>query len=195
MHDAAHALRDQVEATPGPIWAVVTEAGELGVDQAGIDLAQFLVSQPGAGHHGGAIVLHQDIRPLHQLEEDLPALRLFVIEGDALLVAVDVAEVPVSFVPVSHGPRGVPLAGAFDLDHLGPHVRQHHGAKRAGHVFGQVQHPQAVQGREALPGSIVFLSHVDNGNVVDDWGEEISFVYGFNPPSVPAFFTSVMAEE
>ena len=45
----------------------------------------------------------------------------------------------IAFAAVAHRPRRIAAAGPLQLDHLGTHVGQNHGAKRAGHMFGQIQ--------------------------------------------------------
>ena len=39
----------------------------------------------------------------------------------------------------------VTAAGRFDLEYLGAHVREHHGAARSGLVAGQIEDPYAVE--------------------------------------------------
>ncbi len=68
VHDAAHALGDQVEAAPLPVRSVRAEAGELGVDEARIRLLQDLVAEPRALHDGRTVVLHEHVRARHELE-------------------------------------------------------------------------------------------------------------------------------
>src|SRR5262249_14922942 len=102
VHDPAHALSDEIEATLLAIGAVGAEAGELGVDEARIGLPECLVAEPRALHDGGAVVLHEHVGPRNQLEEDLPAARRLVVEGDALLVAVDVAEIWIALASIAH---------------------------------------------------------------------------------------------
>ena len=72
MHDPAHPLCDQVEAAAPRVRPVIAEAGELRVDQARVDLAQCVVSEPGARHHGRPIILDQHVHILDKPQEKRP---------------------------------------------------------------------------------------------------------------------------
>ena len=74
-HDAAHALRDQVEAALVAVGAIVAVAGELRVDQTRVLCAEHLVAEAGALHDRGPVVLHEDVGALDQREEHLAAAR------------------------------------------------------------------------------------------------------------------------
>src|SRR4026209_2126259 len=145
VHDAPHALGDEIEAALLAIGPVGAEAGELRVDEPRIGGAERLPAEPGAVHHRRAVVLHEHVGGDDQLREDLAAARALVVEGEALLVAVDVAEVRVALAAVAHAARGVARARALQLDHLGSHVGQDHGAEGPRHVLGQVEHLHAVE--------------------------------------------------
>ena len=103
MHDPAHALRDQVKAAAPGIGPVITEPGELGVDQPRVELVQCVEAEPGARHHGRPVVLDQHVHGFDEPQEQRLPSKPLVIERDALLVAVDVAE------------TGVALGAALDL--------------------------------------------------------------------------------
>ena len=143
VHDPAHPLRDQVEAAAPGMGPVIAEAGELGIDEARVDLAQILEAEPGARHHRRPIILDQHVDAGGELDEQRLSLGLLVIEGDALLVAVDVAEIGVALGAVAPGAHRIALARALELDHLGPHISEDHRAERPRHVLGQVEHLQA----------------------------------------------------
>jgi hypothetical protein len=69
---------------------------------------------------------------------------LVQVDGDAFLVAVEHGE--------KAGARAQQMPGAvafhrLDLDHLGPHVGQHHTAGRAHHHVGEFDHTQAGEGQ------------------------------------------------
>src|SRR5262249_1995760 len=149
---------DQVEATLLAVGPVGAEARELGIDEPRVHLPELVVAEPRAVHDGGAVVLHEHIRAGDQLEEDLPAARGFVVEGDALLVPVDVAEVGVALVAVSHGAGVVTSAWALELDHLRAHVSEDHGAVGSRHVLRHVHDLHAGQGT-----TLTLLSHAASG--------------------------------
>ena len=68
-HEAAHALRDLVEARPGGVGSVLAETGHAREDDPLVDLLQRLVVHAEAELHVGAVVLHHHVGLLHQLPE------------------------------------------------------------------------------------------------------------------------------
>jgi len=102
-------------------------------------------STPNPARYRRAIVLDQRVYAFDQPQKQRPPLGLLVIEGDALLVAVDVAETRVALAAVAPGARRIPFSRAFDLDDSRTHVGQDHRAERSGHVLGQVEHLQPMQ--------------------------------------------------
>ena len=87
-----------------------------------------------------AEVLHQHVRGLEQLPEDLAARRRLEVQGDAPLAAVHGEEVRASSVHKGRAPAAgvVALAGLLDLDHVGARVREGLGAIRPGEDAGEV---------------------------------------------------------
>ena len=145
MHDAAHPLRDQVEAATPGMGPIIAETGELGVDEARVDLAQIFKAESGARHHRRPVILDQHVDAGDELEKQPLSFGLLVIEGDALLVTIDVAEIGVALAAVAPGAHRIAFAGALELDHLGAHVGEDHRAERPRHVLGQIEHLQAMQ--------------------------------------------------
>ena len=145
MHDAAHPLRDQVEPAAPGIGPVIAESRELGINQSPVHIAQLLPAEPGARHHRRPVILDENIDALDELQKQRPSLGLLVVERDALLVAIDVAEIGVALAAVAPGAHRVALARPFELQHLSPHIGEDHRAERPGHVFGQIEHPEPVQ--------------------------------------------------
>jgi hypothetical protein len=90
-------------------------------------------STPNPARYRRAIVLDQRVYAFDQPQKQRPPLGLLVIEGDALLVAVDVAETRVALAAVAPGARRIPFARAFDLDDFRTHLGQDHRAERSGH--------------------------------------------------------------
>ena len=74
-HQPAHALRDLVEARPLAIGAVLAEAGDAGIDDALVDLAQVLVIDAEPILHVGAEVLDHHVGLLDHAQERGAALR------------------------------------------------------------------------------------------------------------------------
>ena len=160
VHDPAHALRDQIEAALLAIGPIRAEAGKLGIDEARVLLLERLEAEPGPLHDGGAVVFHEHVHAGDELEEDLLAAGRLVIERQAFLVAVDVAEVGIALAAVAHGARGIARPGPLHLDHVGAHVGQDHGAVRPRHVLGQVENLEPIQGPAR-----VLLGHVTSVKV------------------------------
>src|SRR5207249_3092491 len=88
-HDAAHALRDQVVAAAIRVRARPTEARDRAIDQPGIDRGERLVIDAETPGHAGAIVLDEHVRRRHEALQHGDAVRLFEIEHERALVAVD----------------------------------------------------------------------------------------------------------
>jgi hypothetical protein len=162
MHDAAHALRDQVKAAAAGMGTVIAEPGELGVDQPWKLLVQRLEAQPDAGHHGRTIVLDQHVHIGDELEKQCPSFPLLVVKSNALLIAVDVTEVSVALAAVAPSAGRIPLPRPFQLDDLRAHIGEDHRAERPRHVLGQVQHFEAVEWA-----IVVFL--VSHESVLRSW--------------------------
>jgi hypothetical protein len=60
-HDAAHRLRDQIEAAAMTVGPGTAESRERAVDQAGVGRAQRLVVEAELGHRAGTVVLDDDV--------------------------------------------------------------------------------------------------------------------------------------
>src|SRR5215470_3694343 len=94
--DGDHAtlcLEDQVERGAVAIGPVLAEAGHGAIDDAGVPLPGLLVAQAQALERARAVILQHDVRALHELEEELLALRALEIDLDALLVAMQAHEI------------------------------------------------------------------------------------------------------
>ena len=75
-HDAAHRLRDQVEAAAMTVGTGASEAGERAVDQPRIALPQVLIVEAQLGERAGPVVLDHDVGVLQQ-----PAQHAFAALG------------------------------------------------------------------------------------------------------------------
>src|SRR5690606_37256546 len=129
-HDAAHGLGDGVVAGLVPVGTVLAEARDGAVDDAGIDLPQLLVTHAYLVGGAGPEVLQYHVGLPRQAVDDLPALFLLEVHGDAALVAVDAEEVGRLAADEGRapGPGVVAGAGTLHLDDVGAQVRQHHEA-------------------------------------------------------------------
>ena len=120
-HDAAHALRDLVEAWTVAVRAVLAEAGNAGEDDARIHLRERLVIDAEAELDVGPEVLHHHVGRLYEPEEDVLGLGQLEVERHRALVAVQVLHVrPVA--RTAHVLVRIRARRRFDLDHVGAEV-------------------------------------------------------------------------
>ncbi|MNS97118.1 hypothetical protein D3C72_1314410 [compost metagenome] len=129
----------------------VQKALQACIDEPRIDPCERLVTQVQAFHGVGRKILHQHVRRLDQLQQYRSATRILQVNGDAALVAVEIAEV--TRPEALQTPRPIAVHG-LDLDHVGAQVRQHHAARRPHHRVPEIQHANARQ--RQLP----FIRHV-----------------------------------
>jgi len=128
------------------VGAVVAEAGDGGIDDGRIDLAQLLIAQAQAVHNAGTVILQNHVALGHQLAEHLFTGLALEVQDDAALVAVEVHIIGAFAVDNGKVAAGViALAGTLDLDDLGAQICQHHAAVRGGKHAGQIQHLHAGQ--------------------------------------------------
>ena len=139
-HEPGEPLDDLVERRIFPAGPGLAETGHAAIDQPREIRSEGLVFQAEFGHGAGLEVFHHHVRAGQQFLNDPPAFRVLQVDGQALLVAVE--------VQVSHrhsvGAR-TEVAGAvalqrLQLDHFRAHVAQHLRAKRPGEHLGEVQH-------------------------------------------------------
>ena len=147
-HRAAHSLGDHIVSRPLGIGSGIAESADIGHDQpfiqrlAGGGIQAELFAARAARH-----VMHQHIGFAEQLFQDLPPLRPAQIQGQAALVAVGAQEVGAILADERRPPPPglIPLAGAFDLDHLCPQIAQQLGAVRPGQGRSMIQHQHPLQ--------------------------------------------------
>ena len=102
------------------------------VDEARIDLLERLVLHPQPAGGVGAIIVHQHVGGLGQLEQRLAAGLLLEVEHDRALGAI-AAEIEGGHARIARRPelaRGVAL-GRLDLDHVGAEIAQLLGRPRS----------------------------------------------------------------
>jgi hypothetical protein len=147
-HEAAHALRDLVEAGAVGVGPRLAEAGEGYIDKARVDGAQGLIVEAKPALDVRAIVLDQHVGIGGHLFQDRDALRFLEIERDAAFVAVQVEEI--GTVPrTAHGVQ-LPTRGHLDLDDVGAPVGEVARGRRPGARARQVDHFEPGEGALAL---------------------------------------------
>ncbi|MNQ87578.1 hypothetical protein D3C85_1028070 [compost metagenome] len=145
-----HHLDHLVQRLAFPVGAI-QKALQAGVDEPRIGPAERLVAQVQALHRIGREILHQHVRRLDQLQQDRASALVLQVNGNAALVAVEIAEV--AGPEPLQASRSVAFHG-FDLDHVGAQVRQHHAAGRAHHRVPEIKHANTRE--RQLP----FIRHV-----------------------------------
>src|SRR5262249_29496430 len=92
-HQTAHALRDLIEPGALVIGAVLAEAGNAAIDDAGIDLLHALIVDAELGFHVGAEILDHHVGLGDQAVENFQTLRVLQVQRYRPLVAVQILEV------------------------------------------------------------------------------------------------------
>jgi len=94
----------------------------------------------------GPEILDDDVGVFREPHENFPALRLFHVERDAFLVAVQYREAVALVVDLGvEAARAVAFGKRFDLGHVRAHVRHHQRAIGPGHDGGEIQNFHPVE--------------------------------------------------
>jgi hypothetical protein len=96
-------------------------------------------------HHPAAHVVVKDVRRLNEAPEHLHTRRVFHVEEDRALPAIERVEVGVARPALLQPASGVGIRVRLDLDDVRTHVREHRGGVRALLPHGQVQDPVALE--------------------------------------------------
>ena len=148
-------LADQVEYTGDgqeidvvgrlvPVWTVLPITAERAVNEARADALQRLVVAAKARHNAGPEAFDQHVGVGRELVQQLLAVVLLQIDGDAALVTIDELKSRSPF-RLCHLLRRRPRR-RFDLHHFSAHVSEHHGAKRARGHADELENFEAFQG-------------------------------------------------
>src|SRR5438477_670854 len=142
-------LGDVVQIMPGEggIGSGLAIAGDRAIDQTRVQRFEGVVINAQAFGYAWTQLFDQDISLTRQLVEDLARLRIFEVNTDALLVALE-GVIGRGATGASHlGARSTGLFSAaaggrarlLHSDHLGSHITENHGAKRPGGESGKVK--------------------------------------------------------
>ncbi len=96
---------------------MVPKAGHAHHDDIGTHLDQAFVIKAVLGHDAGTKILHHHIADRHQTLQQLLSFRGLKVQGDVLLVAIDL-----SVIWAIGSPFG--KFTGFDFDHLSSEIRQ-----------------------------------------------------------------------
>src|SRR5262249_37842618 len=133
---------------PARLGTALAEAGDRAIHEPRIERAKGIIAEPETLHRAGPEVLQHDVRLADQLSQDVLAFRSFHVEGEALLAPVHGHEVGRLATDERRPPaRVVALGRLLDLDDLGPHVTEEHGAEWAGEDPREVDDTHAGEGR------------------------------------------------
>ena len=129
-HDPAERLHERFVAGAVLPGSGPPERRDRAVDEPGVDRGQRVVAQAEALHRARPEILDEHVRALHQIAEDVGALRGLEIERQIALVAIDdQVRRRLPALVRRPGARLVARAGVFHLDDVGPHVGQEHAAE------------------------------------------------------------------
>ncbi len=149
---AAGGLRDHVEGEALLMRAARSEALDLAIDDARVDLLDRVVVEAEALDRARRHVLGDDVGLFDHVLDDLEPLRRFQIDRQRLLVDVELVEVPRVVVGLAGAQpaAGIAAARVLDLDHLGAEPGQHLGAGRARLELGEIDDLDALQKVQVL---------------------------------------------
>ena len=122
------------------------------IDELGTDGHDAFVIEPEPVHHAGPKVLHEDIALPREIERHRLSGRVFQVDGDALLVAVEPDEEGAARrLPVLVEPAHV-VAGdrVLDLDDRRPQVGKLLGREGSRDDAREIEDLHALQGRRCV---------------------------------------------
>ncbi len=123
-----------------------TVAGNLAEDEARIDLTQRLVAEAEPVHHAGTEVGDDDVGLFRHAPDDTCPFLVLQVDDRAAFVAVDRKEVGAL---AGHERWSVTASSVavrrLDLDDVGTHITQQHGAHGTGDGLPELQHPHPSQ--------------------------------------------------
>ena len=144
-HNARHGLPDGIVANLVSIRPELPVCRHVHHHDARVQLLQHVIPEPHLLDGARPEVLHQHVRHLDQLPQNLLGLVATQVDGKALLAAVVLG--PVGALPVGIRPviaRLLPLQ-PLHLDNLSPQAGQHLGAPRPRLMPPQVQNSNPLQ--------------------------------------------------
>jgi len=145
-HEPALPLHDDVERWPIRVRAVETPPRDRDVHEVRVGLHERRGREPEIGHRPGPQVLHDDVRGLRQLSEDLLTLLALQIDRDAALVAIEAGEVAALAVDERlEEPGEVAAARMLDLDDFRAEIGELHPAERTRHVVPDLDDARASE--------------------------------------------------
>lgn len=144
-HHSADRLQYGVAGVQPGVGALLPEAGDGAVDDAGPERLAARVIETQLRHHAGAVVRHHHVGLRHQAFDDTAAFRGVEIDADVALAAVERNVLRIAKAArLAAAGTALPVAfAALDLDHLRAHVTEQRGGVRSGNAFGHVDHPDA----------------------------------------------------
>src|SRR5271166_1534701 len=168
-HRAAGGLGDHVEGEVLLVGAAFAEALDLAIDDTGVELPDDIIAAAQPLDRAGRHVLDRHIRLLQQVLDDLETARRFEVEGDRLLVGVELVEIPrvIIGLPGPQSAAGIPGLRVLDLDHLGAEPGERLGAGGAGLELRKIDHPNAFETIQLYANSIHRSSLLPTNTVFD----------------------------
>jgi hypothetical protein len=165
-HQSAHALRHLIEAGALGVWAGLTKSGNAGEDDFLVDQLQRLVIDAETELDVRPEVFSDHIRAPDELFENFQSIRVFQVQREAALVAMQILE-------VGAGALAAPAVGhvqprrRLDLDHIRAPVGELAHRRRAGTHPRQVDDTEAGQRAAALCSGVIAHDFSLQKQVVD----------------------------
>src|SRR6516225_293372 len=143
----AGGLGDHVESEISFVRAALAKAFDLAVDDARVQLLNDIVTEAEAFDRAGRHVLDRDIGLLQQVFDDLQPARGLQIEGDRLLVGVELVKIPGVVIRLAREQPSARVAGlrVLDLDDLGAEPGERFGAGRPRLELRKVDNPNTFE--------------------------------------------------
>src|SRR6516165_7534887 len=91
-HEAAHRLGDEIEGRAVAISPAGAKAGDVAIDESGVECREPRRVEADAGQYAGAEILNQHVAPGDQLFQDRAPFSMPEIEGQRALVALKPAK-------------------------------------------------------------------------------------------------------
>jgi hypothetical protein len=147
-HDAAPRLHQEVVARTVLV-RTRPETRDRTVDEVRVILPQSFVAEAEPIQGTASPVFDHYVGPGRKLPDPLQSFRVFEVNPDGALVAVDGEEVGRLVTGERRTPVAgvVPALGVLDLKYVGPEVAQHHRRVGARQDPREVENPHAVEGK------------------------------------------------
>src|SRR5205085_1721454 len=167
-HQAAHALRDLVEARAVAVGPVLAEAGNARENDSRVYFAERVIVDAEAKFHVRAVVLHHHIRSLHQPLEHRARRGQLEVQRHRALVAVQVLHVRIVALAGCAGmrdkmPAWMPGSGAMKVSLTGAEEVPAANTEAKGSGSFRVAEDGTISGSVTTEGVQGTMAHIHQG--------------------------------